>query len=93
MTVCGQKVDRAQVLFQPGFHSNTFTVQEGLYEILTVTIQMKGTDWYIPDFEVPFIIELYKVLLCVTFDSAVHSGLSKCSIQIELTFYYKIYRG
>ena len=34
---------------------NTFTVQGGLYEILTVTIQMKATDWYIPDCEVPFI--------------------------------------
>ena len=34
---------------------NTFTVQGGLYEILTVTIQMKDTDWYILDCEVPFI--------------------------------------
>ena len=43
---------------------NTSTVQGGLYEILTVTIQMKATDWYIPDCEVPFIIGLYKVHTC-----------------------------
>ena len=29
--------------------ANTFTVQGGLYEILTVTIQIKTNDWYIGD--------------------------------------------
>ena len=33
--------------------ANTFTVQGGLYEILTVTIQIKTNDWYIPDCDAP----------------------------------------
>ena len=66
---------------------NTFTVQGGLYEILTVTIQIKATDWYIPDCEEPFIIGLYKVLLCITFDSAVRNEVQKVdykNIQLKL---------
>ena len=56
---------------------NTFTVQGGLYKNLTVIIQMKATDWYIPDCEVPFIIGLCKVLLHVTFEFAVRNEVQK----------------
>lgn len=66
---------------------STFTVQGGLHEILTVTIQMKATAWYIPDCEVPFMIGLCKVLLHVTFESAVPNEVQKVdykNVQFKL---------
>ena len=48
---------------------------------------MKATDWYIPDCEVPFIIGLYKVLLHVTFESAVPNEVQKVdykNVQFKL---------
>ena len=53
--------------------ANTFTVQGGLYEILTVTIQIKTNDWYIPDCDAPlfYIWAVQGQLLHVTFESVV----------------------